>query len=464
MKHKITFIGGGSYQWVPTLFRDIAVNPSLQDTTFVLHDIDAERNAELTEVCQIIKRKTGAKLEVSAEDHLDRALSGASAVVLCISTGGLDAMAHDLDIPLRYGIRQSVGDSTGPGGISRTLRNVPVVTRIARQMEEHCPDAWLLNLSNPMCQIVRAIDRSSSIKVVGLCHEYMGFMAKLENLFGLQDWRQEVSATIAGVNHFAWITRLRINGEDGLEMLRARMPELRNLRSLDPGKNSLSNGSDAFSGDRVKLWLFDRYGYMPYPGDRHIAEFFPYFISEKTGFGLDFDVLLTSIEDRRGPWLKKFKGIIEKWCSDKPDSVPLKASHEQLAPILASLLGGPPTIQPIVMPNSGQIDNLPRGATVETMATIECDAITPHASGSLPEPILALTHKHVVNQELTVQGALRGDRASVLQAMLGDPLNNNNDPREIQEMLDALLEANRSLLPQFYPSLPAGRRLAATHA
>ncbi|MFA6960910.1 MAG: hypothetical protein WC205_09185 [Opitutaceae bacterium] len=443
---KIVFIGGGSYQWVPTLFRDIAVNEHLKGCTFVLHDLDAVRNTELADVCRIIARKLGSTVRVETEDLLENALIGADSVILCISTGGLDAMEHDIEIPKKYGIYQPVGDSTGPGGISRTLRNVPVVVGIARKMEELCPDAWLLNLSNPMGQIVRAIHKSSSIKVVGLCHEFMSFMGKVEGLFGLKDWKQETSATIAGVNHFAWITRLTINGRDGLEMLREHTGVPAAVAS--PGK--LVNLSEKLSGDQVKFALFKTYGAMPYPGDRHLVEFFPHFLSEKTNYGADFGVGLTSVDDRRTNWINGFKKRIAEWVSDDPNSIPRGPSYESLAPILAALFGGPATVQPVTIPNEGQVANLPMGATVETLATFQQNLLSPHASGALPDELLALVHKHCVIQELTVEGALTGDRTKILQAMIADPLNNNNDYREIEAMMNELLEANRALLPQFF--------------
>ena len=209
-KSRIVFIGGGSYQWVPTLFRDIAVNPALQDCTFVLHDIHEGRNNELAGVCRILAKKLHSPIRIQTESLLSDALLGADAAILCISTGGLDAMAPDIEIPKRYGIYQPVGDSTGPGGISRTLRNVPVVTAIAKEMERCCPDAWLLNLSNPMDQIVRAISLTTRIKVAGLCHEYMSFMGKVAGYFDLACWQKQTSAVIAGVNHFALITQLDI--------------------------------------------------------------------------------------------------------------------------------------------------------------------------------------------------------------------------------------------------------------
>lgn len=445
LRQRITFIGGGSYQWVPVLFRDIAVHPALQECTFVMHDLCEERNNELAEVCRILARKLRSAIRIETEASLPDALLGADVVILCISTGGLDAMEHDIEVPKRYGIYQPVGDSTGPGGISRALRNVPVVTGIAREMERCCPEAWLLNLSNPMDQIVRAISRSSKIKVAGLCHEYMSFMGKMAGYFDLACWQKQTSAVVAGVNHFAWITQLDIEGADGLEMLRRHA---RNGAHAAGGK--LVNPSETLSGDQVKFALFDLYGAMPYPGDRHLVEFFPNFLSTKNRFGADYGVGLTSVEDRRVNWVAHFKSRIHEWTAGGDDSVPRDPSDESLAPILAALLAGEPTIQPVAAPNVGQVADLPMGSVVETLATFSRDLLCPHASGPLPEPVRALVHKHCQIQDLTVEAALEGDRAKALQAMVADPLNSLLDYREIRCMLDELLEANRAFLPGFF--------------
>jgi len=454
---KVTFIGGGSYQWVPVLFRDIAVNPYLGDILFVLHDIDSERNAEMAGVCRIIARKTGSSVGIEVENDLNRAIDGAAAVILCISTGGLDAMEHDIEIPKKYGIYQPVGDSTGPGGISRTLRNVPVVTDLAHRMEEFCPDAWLLNLTNPMDQIVRAIQKTSRIKTIGLCHEFKSFMSTAQGLLGLKDWESETSATIVGINHFAWVTQLKVGGRDGLQMLRERIN--------DPGQPVENHGgndvnpSHALSGNQVKFSLFKTYGAIPYPGDRHIAEFFPYFLSEKTGYGKQFGVSLTSINDRRD-WVSGFKKRMDEWTGEAPGSLPTEPSHESLAPILAALISnGPATVQPATLPNCGQVANLPLESSVETLVTFWNGMVSPHASGLIPAPIHPMVHKHCLNQDLMVEAALEGNRTKALQAMQADPLNNNNDIREIATMLDELLQANAPLLPQFFKGSSIQRRV-----
>ncbi|HEY0256462.1 MAG TPA: hypothetical protein VGC39_03385, partial [Candidatus Methylacidiphilales bacterium] len=414
---KITFIGGGSYQWVPLLFRDIAVNSHLRGIRFVLHDIDAKRNLELAEVCRIIARKVGSSAAVETEEVLDRAIDGAEAVILCISTGGLDAMEHDIEIPKKYGIYQPVGDSTGPGGISRTLRNIPVVTDLVQRMELRCPEAWLLNLTNPMNQIVRAVQKTSRIKVIGLCHEFKSFMGTVESLLGLSDWERETAATIAGINHFSWVTALNVKGQDGLQLLREKVDDL-DRPLADQGGNDV-NPSHSLSQNKVKFSLLETYGAIPYPGDRHLVEFFPYFLSEKTRYGADFGVSLTSIEDRKFKWLGYFKQRISEWTADGPESVPLKASNESLAPILAALISdGPITIQPATFPNLGQVANLPLDFSVETLVTFANGVVSPHASGSLPPAILGLVQKHCLNQDLMVEAALEGDRTKALQSML----------------------------------------------
>ena len=461
---KITFIGGGSYQWVPVLFRDIAVNPHLQETRFVLHDIHPGRNAELAEVCRIIAGKLGSGVVVETEDNLDRALEGAVAVVFCISTGGLDAMEHDIEIPKRFGIYQPVGDSTGPGGISRTLRNVPVVVDLACRMERICADAWLLNLTNPMNQIVRAVQQTSRIKVVGLCHEFQNFMMTVQSLLGLKDWRTETSSTIAGINHFAWVKELRVGGEDGLEMLRKHTGQELSGTARSNGQDGNDvHPSHSLGGNRVKFSLLETYGLIPYPGDRHLVEFFPYYLSEKTKWGADFGVELTAIDDRRFKWVGWYKERIAEWTSEEKDSVPREPSDEALAPILAALVGrGPVTVQPATLPNCGQVENLPHGTSVETLASFGGGLVKPHASGALPLPVLALVHKHSLIQDLTVEAALEGSRAKALQAMLADPLNNTNDCREIGVMLDELLQANAALLPQFFGRTSPVHREAST--
>ncbi len=200
----------------------------------------------------------------------------------------------------------------------------------------------------------------------------------------------------------------------------------------------------------MKFALFDLYGAMPYPGDRHLVEFFPNFLSTKNHFGADYGVSLTSIEDRRTNWLGHFKERLAEWTSGGDDTVPRIPSDESLAPILAAILGGVPTVQPVAIANTGQVADLPARSVVETLASFSGNLMAPHASGPLPEAIRALVEKHCLIQDLTVDAAITGDRDMALQAMVADPLNSLLDFRDIAHLLDELLEANRTLLPQFF--------------
>src|SRR5690349_18565567 len=168
---RIVIVGGGSYQWVPKLVVDIVNTPSLRDAEIVLQDIDAAPLEPMVEFVDHIASLDQIAMSVRSTTDLRDALEGADYVVVSISTGGFESMRHDLEIPERYGIKQSVGDSVGPGGISRALRNIPVLVGVARDMETICPDAWLLNITNPMTTLCRAVTRETTIKTIGLCHE-----------------------------------------------------------------------------------------------------------------------------------------------------------------------------------------------------------------------------------------------------------------------------------------------------
>jgi len=181
---KIVIVGGGSFQWVPTLTTDLALTPSLRGAAIVLEDIDASRLARTAPVVEHVSDLTGADFRVRTSTDQRDALTGADFVMVNITTGGFASMACDLDIPWRYGIRQPGGDTLGPGGISRALRNIPPIVGIARDMERVCPDAWLLNLTNPMTALCRAVTKSTSIRTVGLCHEVTNFRGVLTLLAG----------------------------------------------------------------------------------------------------------------------------------------------------------------------------------------------------------------------------------------------------------------------------------------
>ena len=219
----LAIIGGGSYQWVPKLVLDVANTPSLHGSRIVLHDIDP---APLPRMAQWVEHVAGSRqipLTVHTTTERREALAGADFVVATISTGGFASMRHDLAIPRRFGIAQSVGDTVGPGGIVRALRNIPVFLDIAHDMESLCPDAWLLNITNPMTTICRAVTRESAIRTVGLCHEVTIVRLFLALLLDVEF--RDVDLEVCGVNHLPIVTRCTIGDRDGFAMLMALLDD-----------------------------------------------------------------------------------------------------------------------------------------------------------------------------------------------------------------------------------------------
>jgi len=343
MAPRIVFIGGGSYQWIPKLLLDIVDTPSLADAEIVIEDIDPQPIPDLVDFVHHIARVRGVGLTATGTTDQRAALDGADHVVVCISTGALDSMCHDLEIPERFGIRQSVGDTVGPGGILRGLRNIPVMLGIARDMEDLCPDAWLLNLTNPMTTLTRAVLRETSVTAIGLCHEVTIALYTLSQILGCDP--RAMDPTVAGVNHLPFITALDVGGEDGLAMLRDVLAD-RDARARPlairgiTGHEAVSTGG-SFTVDsllavnRVKIELFERFGVLPAAGDRHLAEFFPGFLTEESEWGARWGVHLTTIDDRR-QWLAHYIREFERLRA--ADDLPREPSGELVAAIIDARL------------------------------------------------------------------------------------------------------------------------------
>src|SRR5580704_6837413 len=229
---QITIIGGGSYQWTPELLADLLGTASLRGAHVVLEDIDPTPLDKMQALAGMVNESLGAGATFDATTDQRRALEGADFVIVTISTGGFDSMAIDLDVPARYGIRQSVGDTVGPGGINRSLRNIPVLVGVAEDMGKICPDAWMLNITNPMTCLTRAVCRQTAVKTVGLCHEVGNWSMDLAIALGKP--AEAVSPTVAGVNHFPVVTALDVDGADGFAILSEMVEEAGGLAALAP--------------------------------------------------------------------------------------------------------------------------------------------------------------------------------------------------------------------------------------
>jgi alpha-galactosidase/6-phospho-beta-glucosidase family protein len=449
---QVTIIGGGSYQWTPKLVIDLLRVPALAGLDLVLEDIDPVAVERLGAYARMASERIGAKATVTTTTDQRTALSGADFVVVTISTGGFEAMTVDLDVPARHGIRQSVGDSVGPGGVNRSLRNVPVLVGIGQDMEECCPDAWLLNLTNPMSCLTRAVCRETTIKTVGLCHEVSNFCMDLAIALGKP--HTAVRPVVAGVNHFPVICELDIEGKDGLAVVRELVSELGGLDAVipDPGRPDRPHPEpftplDFATRHALKLSLLDRYGALPAAGDRHLAEFVPSVLTEHSGWGAAWGIELTSIERRQEHQDGYLDEVAKVLAGETP--VPTWDSGEMVAPVVDAIVAGTTQELPLNIPNAGQCPDLPDHAVVESMCIVDGAGIRGRDQARVPAPLAELLRRHVAVHELTIGAALSGDRAQAQAAFSLDPLAGRGDLRDTDAMVDEMLAGTARWLPQF---------------
>ena len=446
---QITIIGGGSYQWSPELLADLLGTPSLHGCHIVLEDIDPRPLEKMVPLANKVNEALGAGATITSTTDQVSALEGADFVIVTISTGGFESMTADLDIPARYGIRQSVGDTVGPGGINRSLRNIPVLVGVAEDMEKVCPDAWLLNITNPMTCLTRSICRQTSIKAVGLCHEVGNWSMDLAIALGKP--AEAVRPTVAGVNHFPVVTALDVDGENGFDILHTMVDEAGGLAALAPGPGRPE--ADTFSRldfvqrHALKLTMLDMWGALPAAGDRHIAEFVPWVLTEESDWGARYNIELTSIAKRQAhqdgyitdvdAWLEGSK-TLQTW-----------ASGELPALVIDALVTGQARDLPVNIPNAGQVPDAPEEVVVESICVIDGDGIRGRDVAPLPGPYAELVRRHVAVQEMTVAAALDGDRTLAESAFFLDPLAGRGDLQQTEAMIGDLLSATAPWLPLF---------------
>jgi alpha-galactosidase/6-phospho-beta-glucosidase family protein len=437
---KIAFVGGGSYQWGPKIILDVALNEGLRGGTLVLHDISAGALQDMFDWGQKALDQMNTDLKLEKTLRLEEALRGADFVVLSISTGGLDATAMDLEIPARYGVVQTVGDTVGPGGLFRGLRNIPVVVEIARAMERHCPKAVLLNLTNPLTVLTRAVTKATSIRTVGLCHELFSTLGMLSKMFDVPE--EAINVRVAGINHFIWVTEVSVHGRDvtGEAFRRISAGEAREIsfsetaRDTDPFVNTWG----------IRTELCRLYGYLPAAGDRHVCEFLPgHLQDDKERERLDLRVTTVEVRrDRLAEDREKVRGMVRG-----DESIPTGRSREEISDIIAAMWTGKDSVNIVNLPNDGQIRDLPLGAVVETYGALNGTGASGIVFGELPPPVAALVHPHVFNQEAIVRAGLTGDTDLAFRAFLNDPLVGNRP--DARRMFEEMWEAQSEYLPEF---------------
>jgi alpha-galactosidase len=424
---KIVIIGAGSVVFSRRLISDIILEKELSGSTVALCDIDPE-GLELTAgLARRMADEAGADITIESSTDRTQVLPGADYVIQTIAIGGKAAWEKDLNIPMKYGIVQPVGDSVGPGGLSRALRLLPVVVDICHDMEDLCPDALLLNYSNPNSCVCAAAHQYSSIKVIGLCHGLLGTQKQLADYLGVAVERTKVLAV--GVNHFNWILKLLIDDQDVLAMLREKID-----------KEGIRKGM------QISANLFRIFGAFPAPGDVHVAEFLPYFLNQESDRGEKYGLSLMKAYGQNPEHWEEIRRHLDEDVSVKHY---LNPSEEQAIDIIAALQGKDDIIfDAINLPNYGIVSNLPEGAILEVPATVGVFGVRGVCVDDIPFSIAAMLSTRIFQQQLTVEAAMSGDRQLTLQAMLLDPLVPNIEIAEA--MLNELMKAHSEHLPQFF--------------
>jgi alpha-galactosidase len=414
---KIAFVGAGSAVFTRNLVGDILSLPALRDSAeFALMDIDAER----LETAELVTRRLidahGARATVSATTDRRSALDGADYVVTSFQIGGYKpATVVDFEVPKRYGLRQTIADTLGVGGIMRGLRTIPVLLDVCRDLEELSPDALLLNYVNPMAMLCWAAAEASSIRTVGLCHSVQGTTAELARDLGIP--AGEIDQLAAGINHMAFFLRFEHRGEDLYPA----------LREVDPPP-----------WNRVRYEVLKHFGYFVTESSEHFAEYVPWFIKDGRDdlierFNVPLDEYPRRCERQIAEW-ESIRGALE---------VSTEQSHEYGAHIINACETGEPYRFNGNVPNRGLIDNLPDDCCVEVPCIASADGITPQAVGTLPRQLAALMQTNVNVQGLTVEAALTGRREAIHQAAMLDPHTAAElSLDEIASLVDDLLEAH----------------------
>ncbi len=474
---KIVFIGAGSAVFARALLRDIFTFPELKNASISLMDIDPERLADTVAIARQVARDANATAKIVSTTNRREALDGADYVINMIQVGGYrPSTVIDFEIPTKYGLRQTIGDTLGIGGIMRALRTIPVMLDIGRDMEELCPDALLLNYTNPMAMLTWAMNRGTKIKTVGLCHSVQGTAAELAFILGIPS--EEIDYLCAGINHMAFYLKFEHKGMD-----------------LYPQLKAIAAERDEPGHERVRFEMLRRMGFFVTESSEHFSEYVPWFIKaarpelidefnvpldeyparceEQIAEWGDMRTALTSSdpvaleqyhETRKnrlsGNWQRRLNAVAK---SDPGQAERLKTavlaerrmhqsghSGEYGSLIIHSMETGQPRVIYGNVANDDLIDNLPSGCSVEVPCLIDKNGVQPTKIGQLPPHLAALMQTNVNVQALTVEAALTGKREHIYHAAMLDPHTAAELPlATIWSLVDDLIAAHGSWLPAY---------------
>ncbi len=438
---KITFMGAGSTVFARNVIGDCMCTPCLRDSEFALYDIDEKRLEESEIILSAINRNVnenrGKITTFLGEENRKDALRGADFVVNAIQVGGYEpCTVIDFEIPKKYGLRQTIADTMGIGGIMRALRTIPVMKAFADDMEEVCPDAWFLNYTNPMAMLTGYMLRFTKIKTVGLCHSVQGCSKDLLEKLGMEDKIEGRVDRIAGINHMAWL--LEIRDKDGNDLY----PEIK--------KRAKEKNASEKHEDMVRFDYIDKLGYYCTESSEHNAEYNPFYI--KTRYPEMIDEFNIPLDE----YPRRCVGQIEGWEKQKNEiladgKITHTRSKEYASYIMEAIVTNEPYKIGGNVLNNGLISNLPDEACVEVPCLVDGSGITPCRMGALPLQLAAMNSSNIYAQLLAIEAAATLEKQYIYNAAMMDPLTGGElSIKDIYAMVDELLEAHKDWLPEYH--------------
>jgi alpha-galactosidase len=428
---KITFIGAGSTVFAKNLLGDILSYPELAESEIALHDIDEIRLKTSEIVANRIAQTLGIKPRISATLDRKQALDGADYAINMIQVAGYKpGTVVDFEIPKKYGLRQTIADTLGIGGIMRALRTIPVMLAMCREMEQVCPDVTFLQYVNPMAMNCWAVTKATSIKTIGLCHSVQHTASELAADINVP--LNEINYVVGGINHMAFYLKFERNGED-------LYPRIREV--FDQNRQPDWN--------RVRYEMFNRLGYFVTESSEHFSEYVPWFIKRDRPdmieeFNIPLDEYIRRCEVQIADWEQQ-RAALEGGAP-----IEIHRSVEYGSSIIYSLETGKPCVVYGNVPNHGLIDNLPQGCCVEVPCLVDKNGIQPTKIGSLPPHLAALMQTNINVQSLTVEAALTGKREHIYHAAMLDPHTAAElSLDQIWSLVDDLIAAHGDWLPAY---------------
>jgi len=436
---KITFIGAGSLEFTSELVRDILTFPLLQDATLSLMDINVERLEFARKSVTKLVEAGNHPAKVEATLNRGEALRDADVVLTTILSGTTEVWRHDIEIPKKYGVNTNVGDTRGPSGIFRFLRTINPMMDIVRDMEKYCPNAVLLNYTNPMAMLVSAIQKQTFIRVTGLCHSVQGTSMMLADWIGAP--YDEIDYLCAGINHQAWYLEYKWKGEDAYPLIH----------------KAITERPEIYNEEQVRNEMYLALGYYVTESSGHNSEYNWWFrkrpdLIEKycthgTGWNPgEYAYILKEYQHNEATWKDQVKMQLAKPLTEEN----LERGQEYAAYIINALQGGEMFKFNGNVPNTGLINNLPEGACVEVPVVVDKAGFHSIHVGALPPECALLTQLSSGIEELAIQGSLEGDPVAVFRAIAHDPLTASVlSLAEIREMTNELFAQHKDYLPQF---------------